>query len=450
MNINSILIQLASDQSRLAKEDILKTNKDNELLKRVFKMALDPYVNYFIKIIPHYDPTSHIFNSFTLPEALDELEKLSTRVYTGHAGINHLVSTLSAVSVDDAEVIVKIIRRDLRCGVNVATVNKVWENLIPTYPCLLCSPYDEKTIKKIKWDAYCQKKEDGARFNAIVENSVCTFYSRKGSLIEVNDPHFYDEFIRLANGENVVFDGELLAFRNGVLLPRKESNGIANKAIKGTITKEESKLLCSVLWDVIPLDHFKKGESDVKYKDRFTLLSNLITQAYPPEEQIISTLKANIVQRINLVETKIVKNMDQAQDIFQQYLADGAEGVILKNMDSLWSDTRSKEQIKLKSEKVCELRVIDWNYGAVGTKNEHRLGSLLCSSEDGKVVVNISGFSDEERDTITKENSIDRIVSVMYNERITKKNSNIDSLFLPRIVEFRADKDVADNSEDIK
>jgi ATP-dependent DNA ligase len=201
---------------------------------------------------------------------------------------------------------------------------------------------------------------------------------------------------------------------------------------------------------VIPLPDFKAGKSNVPYEDRYNKLVNLINTAYTEEIQVLNSIKHGFTKKIDVVKTHIVKSLDAAQEIFHQYLSKGLEGVIIKNKKSIWEDSRSKEQIKLKAEKVCELRVIGWNYGTVGTKNEFRLGSLLCASEDNKVVVNISGFSDDERDTITKENSLNKIVSVLYNERITKKAGGADSLFLPRIVEFREDKDFADKSEDIK
>lgn len=449
MSINKILIELSNSSSRLEKERILTEHKDDELLKRVFSMALDPYVNYYIKIIPKYTK-NYLFETQSLNSALDELNKLSSRVYTGHAGISHLTQILSSLNSDDAEVVTKIIRRDLRCGVSVATANKIWEKLIPVFPCMLCSPYDSKLIKKVNWPAYCQKKEDGLRFITIVENNQCFFYSRKGSVIDLQDDSLTLEFIKIANGESLVFDGELLAYRDGMSLPRKEGNGIANKAIKGTISKEESKMLGCTLWDVIPLDEFKQGKSSIQYQQRFTKLFNLLNNAYTEEDQTINTLKYGVAKRISIVESYIVESFEEAEEIFQKFLAAKMEGVIIKTFTSLWEDTRSREQIKLKAEKVCELRVIGWNYGTVGTKNEFRLGSLLCASEDNKVIVNISGFSDEERNSITEENSLNKIVSVLYNERITKKNGGADSLFLPRVVEFREDKDIADTSKDIK
>ena len=42
-----------------------------------------------------------------------------------------------------------------------------------------------------------------------------------------------------------------------------------------------------------------------------------------------------------------------------------------------------------------------------------------------------------------------KIITVKYNEKITKKDSDEISLFLPRFVEVRADKDVADNLDRI-
>lgn len=449
-NINKILLHIASNDGRIFKENVIKENRDNELLKRVCEMALNPFTNYYIKNIPQFSCNSIFHDKISLSDALDKLSDLSSRKYTGHAGIQYLKDILSSLDHDDAEVIIKVIRRDLRCGINVATVNKVWEGLIPVYPCLLCSPYDKKIIKKITWPAYGQLKEDGLRFNAIVSSNVCEFYSRKGSLIELKDNSLAEEFIRIANGEDLVFDGELVAYKNGILLPRKEGNGIANKAIKGTITREESQLLCGVLWDVIPLQDFKKGSCNITYKERFEKLNNLLKTAYSDECLIINTIKYNFFKKIDIVKTQEVASLEDALELFGKYTSSGLEGIIIKNKNSLWENARSKEQIKLKSEKVCELRVVGYNYGTVGTKNEHRLGSLQCSSEDGKILVNISGFSDEERDTIKENEVLGKIVSVLYNERITKKYSSVDSLFLPRIVEFREDKDIADFSKDIK
>ena len=44
---------------------------------------------------------------------------------------------------------------------------------------------------------------------------------------------------------------------------------------------------------------------------------------------------------------------------------------------------------------------------------------------------------------------INKIITVKYNEKITKKDSDEVSLFLPRFVEVRIDKDSADTLDRI-
>jgi hypothetical protein len=75
------------------------------------------------------------------------------------------------------------------------------------------------------------------------------------------------------------------------------------------------------------------------------------------------------------------------------------------------------------------------------------------ATSDRLVEVSISGFSVDERLEITKdiENWMGGIATVMYNERISSKGRvGVDSLFLPRFVERRYDKKVANSSAEVK
>lgn len=97
-----------------------------------------------------------------------------------------------------------------------------------------------------------------------------------------------------------------------------------------------------------------------------------------------------------------------------------------------------------------DLLCTDWEPGS--KRFEGMLGAIVCQSRDGKVVVKVgTGFTEEQRSTIKKEDIVGKIVTVTYNLRIKDKNRpDVDSLFLPRFVEIREDKDVADSSENIK
>ena len=85
-------------------------------------------------------------------------------------------------------------------------------------------------------------------------------------------------------------------------------------------------------------------------------------------------------------------------------------------------------------------------------KNEHTFGSLYCISEDEKVECNVSGFTDEMRMEIFEhwEDWQDTIISVKYNEVITDKKRKTKSLFLPRFVEHRVDRDTASLLEEFE
>ena len=131
-------------------------------------------------------------------------------------------------------------------------------------------------------------------------------------------------------------------------------------------------------------------------------------------------------------------------------LSEHLEGVIVKSPYNIWKDVRATDMVKFKAELDCDLRVI-----AVETasgKYEGMLGALVCESDDHKVQVKVgTGYTDEMRSEFIKQDLIGKIVTITYNARIKDKNRpDVDSLFLPRFVEFREDKDVTNTSEEIK
>lgn len=452
MSILNILESIESDSKRSHKIAVIEQHKTDELFRRVLTLALDPYINFHIRKIPTYVCTQQK----SLAWALLELDKLSSRQLTGNAGIEHLRSILSSIASDDAIVVERIIGKDLRCGAGDGTVNAVIDKFIPTYPCLLARPYDAKSIKNINYPAISQLKADGLRVNFHIDGAKVSICGRSGRDIDLLGYMDADltELGRLFHSP-VVIDGELVVVdANGKLLSRKVGNGIINKAIKGTISAEEAKMVRAQIWDVIPMDEFKASISKLTYIDRFNELDNAVQVicANTPD-RLASKLKTGISLRYWMIPSKSVKNLEEAQAHFEEMLASGEEGTILKNECGLWEDTRSKHLVKFKAEKECDLEIIGWNPG--NGKFAGQVGSLICASSDRKVEVAISGFPDDLRLQITQdiEQMIGGIAAIMYNERISSKDKNragVDSLFLPRYQEFRYDKKIADHSKDIK
>lgn len=448
MSILQILEEIGSDTKKSHKIALVEKHKDNAQFLKVVNLALNPYINFFIRKIPDYEPTG----TNTLDWALAELEKLSSRELTGHAGIEHLSRVLSSLSADDATVVSRIIGKDLRCGMADGTVNAVIDGFIPTYPCLLARPYDAKNIKNIVYPALSQLKADGLRVNVQINGNAVSICGRSGRDIDLlgeMDP----EWIELGKQFDVpvVIDGELVVVDdNDKILPRKIGNGIINKAIKGTISAAEAKMVRAQIWDVIPLSEFKAGISKKKYSERFGDLSRAVEKTKKTGIDATAATLAGKSSKYWMIHSKVVNSLDEAVAHFNELLASGEEGTILKNYAGLWEDTRSKHLVKFKAEKDADLEIIGWNPGE--GKFAGQVGSLICASSDRKVIVSISGFSDALRLQITRdiEQLIGTIITVIYNERITSQQNVADSLFLPRFAEFRTDKTVANSSAEIK
>jgi ATP-dependent DNA ligase len=437
LNINAVLNEIATNSSRTYKTHVLSEYRENRLLQTVIKLTLDPLINFYIRKIPIYVPSTSA--TVTLPQVLPSLERIFNREVTGNAAIELLRSILSSLSSDDASVIERIIQKDLKCGVSTATVNSIWKGLIHDYPVMLCSAFDDKLAAKIKYPAIVQLKMDGMRFNVIVRNGCCEYRSRNGKELELHGTLDAD-FVTMAKGKNVVFDGELMikfpnaAIHNqGVFAERKIGNGILSKATKGTLSNEEACMIYATVWDMIPFDDFQREVCRTPYHMR---LSHLIDALLPAS-----------ITRVALVEHHTVQSFEAAMQYFDTYLAQGQEGIIIKDRAGIWENKRAKHQMKCKGELECDLLVTDVLDGT--GKYAGMLGAISCQSRDGVIKVDVgSGFNDEQRTTL-KNNIIGKIVSIKYNARITDKKGQ-HSLFLPIFIEVRDDKTTADSSSEVK
>jgi ATP-dependent DNA ligase len=350
---------------------------------------------------------------------------------------------LSSLTEDDAKVLECVIQKDLDCGVQESTANKIWKDLIPSFPCMLASAFDQKLIDKVQFPALVQLKMDGMRFNAIVDAKTKTveYRSRNGKEVQIDNWLMDEAFLTMAKNigmANVVFDGELLVVDEaGKPLDRKTGNGILNKAVKGTISEAESKQVRATIWDVIPLLYFRQGKCNVDYETR---LATVVTS--------IDNLGGNLKHLVSVVETTIANDLANAQKLFETYHAAGQEGIILKTRDGIWEDKRAKHQIKFKGELECDLLCVGWEEGT--GKNKGKLGALVLTSSDGKINVSVgTGLTDQMRSTLTSKMVEGKIVTVKYNARINNKKGE-DSLFLPVFLEIREDKTTADSSKKIK
>jgi len=417
MSVLSILNRLEATASRLEKEQILKENKGNHLLKLAFRLALDPSINFYIKAVPDPKLGGHATN---LEATLEMIERdLASRKIRGDNARGAVAMALGALGADDAEVLRRVLGRNLRCGVSESTVQKIWPDLQLSWPCMLVS------TGEIAFPCLAQTKCDGMRFNAVVENGKVTYRSRVGKeldLFGVLDKDVLD----LTAGENFVLDGELLmAGPDGKPMDRKTGNGLLTKFQKGTGTKELAQQIRAVVWDIIPLTSFRAGKCSTGYRERHLMLHS------------------TRLERIRIAPVCMVTSMEAALTLYQQKLDEGEEGLVLKDPKGPWEDKRVKHQVKMKAELEADLRVTGILPGA--GKYEGKIGSLLVESKGGVVSTAVgTGLSDEDRAKDPSE-YLGKIVTIKYNALITDKKTKSKSLFLPVFIEVREDKQTPDD-----
>ena len=429
MSVLNILNELANEPSTNVKVEILKANHHSEDLKRVFLLAYDN-TNFYIKKIPETSTRG----TKSLSWGLNNLATLSNRTLTGHAGIAHLGCILENVSEEDAEVIARVVGKDLRCGTSDSLASKVWKELDISLPVMLAQPMKDKFIQKIKYPAFAQLKSDGARCICIIDNNANI------KLVSRNNKEYHGlDFLKsqihrtFASADsqligNVVLDGELLVVDNGNTLPRQISNGIINKSSKNTISEDESKKVVFVVWDIIPYAEYFSGVCNTTYDNRFANLQLLMNQN----------------SHVTIIENHEVNSLVEAKVVFQKYVSDGLEGIILKNKAGIWKDTRSNDQVKFKVEIMSDLICTDIIEGT--GKYEGMLGALVCKTRDGLVNVNVgSGFNENQRVEYWEDKNliINKIVEVKHNGVITASSGN-SSLFLPIFQYIREDKTLKD------
>ncbi|ASD52162.1 putative DNA ligase [Pseudomonas phage PspYZU05] len=463
--IKNILDDLAKDNSTKRKEQVMRSHESNSLLRKVYLMAYSRRIAYNIKQIP----TQTKEGNTDLDTALDQVMALHRREYTGHAARDYLLAIINSVSSSDAEVIRRVIIRDLECGASRTLANKVWPGLCPEQPQQLASSFSEKAAEKFPMPAIAELKADGARAFAELtsvdgELSV-NIVSRAG-----NEYHGLDklkkEIIELLGHmvcedgypEGVMLDGELEyeVKRVKSLFDDEEpadeganrtlSNGIANKSLSNTISKEEADNMHFRVWDLVPMKEvyaetsLPDSERSI-YIERSNFLNGLISAHKP-------TL-------INAIERTMVYSLAEAKAIYKGYVDRGYEGIILKRPDAFWENARSKNLLKFKEVFSIDLRCID-KYPH--SKDPNKLGGIIAVSECGKIKVDVgSGFKDTkgqelDRTALMQEDITDVIFECECNglvDKKTRKPGDPVSLFLGVVKRIRRDKDKANTLEEV-
>lgn len=429
--IYEIIKKLSQTTKILEKEKILTENKDNLLLKEVFRLAYSSDVKFWIK---NFESNLTPKKTESLDSSLKLLEPIMKREITGNKAREHLEYIFSIC--EEPQIIGLIIKKDLKCGVNTKLINKIWKGLLYEPPYCRCNTLSEKTIKKIHFPAFSQVKADGTYFSISVTKDSVEYMSRSGEVYDfLGFPD--NEFKELARNKDLVFMGEALYLKDGIA-DRETGNGVIQKAGKNTITSDEANNIVFKIWDVVTLDEFYDRISNTPYKDRFEQLNKLYNTT---DDRYMARNK------ISIIKTNIINSYEEALIHYNSCINDGEEGSIIKDFNALWKDHTSPLQIKIKIEFDVDLKIIGFNKGKDGSKYQNTLGSLICTSSDGLIQVDVSGFKEDVRFDIwdNKSKYLNSTVEITVFGTTKDKKSNSYSLYLPRFKSFRFDKNNCDS-----
>ena len=436
-----IIKGLRSTSSRNEKEAILLANKDNEILKKVFYMAYDPSINFYIKSIPYEDNWKH-GEYFEYDEGeefeilFDVLKTIYSRELTGNKAISFLTGVLSERSTEMQELVCNIIKKDLDCGVQTTTINKGWKGLITEPPYLSYTLFSEKLIKNFKLPCYSQVKLDGLYADVFVMKDSISYRSRSGISCKFKLPDSVEEkLINLSqcSGSEFVLHCEALV-RKGDSFTEFEERKIGN----GYLNSDESDpdKVVIVLWDVVGIDEYNNRKSTEDYSERFNIVEKIVEYVDTPH--------------IQMVESRFCNTTQEVIDHFVEARSKGMEGTVIKSPKLKWKDGKVKDGLKLKNEFVVEMKIVGFQEHS---KKSGQIGAIFVESEDGVVKCKVgSGLTDAQRKKffLTQDEMIGKIVTVKGNDLVTNElKQDQYSIFLPRFVEVRDDKTVADTFDKI-
>lgn len=230
---------------------------------------------------------------------------------------------------------------------------------------MLASKFDIMSVKKKKSDiifpCFTQPKLDGLRALAYLDGDVVCIQSRTKSLFESVD-HISEQLKPLLmKYPNIVLDGELYTNQ----IPFEVLVGLV-KTKKLTSEDEDSlKMVKFHIYDMID-----RNNENLPYVQRYSFIKKNIPK-----------LKPN--NYLEVVQTELAEHVDRVKELFSQFVEEGYEGLMLRNIDSPYRQNyRSHDLQKYKEFFEDEYKIVGFKEG-----EGRDVGSVIwiCITPDNKI-----------------------------------------------------------------
>lgn len=410
--VKGIFNKISNVSSRLAKEKILRDNKDNKLFIKCLKFLIDDNV---VTGISTKKLNKDVSKSFITIENIEGLIKYLEFNNTGKdENISDVKCFITNQDNELHEFLELFVTKKLRLGMNAKVVNKIIPGLIPSFEVMLADSYDKNKSKITgKEDFILTTKLDGSRIIAIKHFDIISFYSRQGKVIQ-DLIEIEEVFKHLPNG---IYDGELLAIGKFENSAEQYKETMKRSRINGT--KVGLKMVC---YDFIKsVNEFENGVDLTPCIERKNKLKEILSK-YPNE--FVKYLEPLYVG----------KDLSKINEFSQMAVVNGEEGIMLNVANAKWEGKRVKTLLKVKIFHEADVLVYDLFEGdgkfkgmLGGIKVKFLYNGIECNCECG------SGFKQHEREYYWQHKGelLNNVVTIGYFELTTNQNNNQYSLRFP-------------------
>ena len=431
MNNSEIIKLIESSNSRLFKESIIleQMKKGNDIFFKGLSFAYNKLLTFGVKQLPVAEKNGQGLDWIEFSKIC---EKLIRRELTGYAARDQIIILKDKSYKDEWNFFYRrILQKDMRCGLSERTVNNVAKKnnyeqyVIPVFSCQLAQDC-ELHKKKLNGKKSLEVKLDGVRaVTVIYPSGKIDMFSRNGKELN-NFNHIKDEISKTFNissiKEALVLDGEIVSDDFQTLMKqihRKKSS-----------QNKDAKLF---LFDLLPLEYFKKGLYEKSYISRIEELKK-IHERFFVQSQII-----NIIDSVN-VDLDTEKGEIEFKNFNKNSIINGYEGIMIKDPESFYECKRSTTWLKSKPFIEISLEVKDYEEGT--GRNKGKLGAIIAEGIDGdkNFKTNVgSGFTDLQRKEFweDKDKLIGQIIEIRADSISKSQDGENWSLRFPRFKSFR-------------
>ena len=431
MNNSEIIKLIESSNSRLFKESIIleQMKKGNDIFFKGLSFAYNKLLTFGVKQLPVAEKNGQGLDWIEFSKIC---EKLIKRELTGHAARDQIIILKDKSYKDEWNFFYRrILQKDMRCGLSERTVNNVAKKnnyeqyVIPVFSCQLAQDC-ELHKKKLNGKKSLEVKLDGVRaVTVIYPTGKIDMFSRNGKELN-NFNHIKDEISKTFNissiKEALVLDGEIVSDDFQTLMKqihRKKSS-----------QNKDAKLF---LFDLLPLEYFKKGIYEKSYFSRIEELKKIYERFFVQSHVI------NIIDSVN-VDLDTEKGEIEFKNFNKNSIINGYEGIMIKDPESFYECKRSTTWLKSKPFIEISLEVKDYEEGT--GRNKGKLGAIIAEGIDGdkNFKTNVgSGFTDLQRKEFweDKDKLIGQIIEIRADSISKSQDGENWSLRFPRFKSFR-------------